>query len=288
MALILLTGCPAPSEGPEPLPEPTPSPEEPGPCDDVLAGDSESCPAVSCRSIATDRPNAPDGDYWLDGGLGLEVALASCDLSGGGWLQAAFEDNDGILVAELSDTNPWHKCDDDAAAPYQHIASEDEVVADWSSGGIVWQRDLNWSHPDGGTPYTLRQLEALRAPLTELDPATRMVATTGDDDNGNWQDGTGGGHEVYVVTGDGDWTLLTPGTNGECGGASGWPTVGSRTATYVWSTDSSLSEIYGDTGGPQRAGRLEPADLLPLQAVLVVSTGGGVSFGFEQRVARFR
>ena len=35
--------------------------------------------------------------------------------------------------------------------------------------------------------------------LTELHPTTRMVATTGDDDNNSWQDGAGGGMEVYVV-----------------------------------------------------------------------------------------
>ena len=61
-------------------------------------------------------------------------------------------------------------------------------------------------------------VEALRPVLSDLHPATRMVATTADDDNASWQDGAGGGMEVYIVTGDGDWIVLTPGTNGECGG----------------------------------------------------------------------
>ncbi|MCO4773651.1 MAG: hypothetical protein KDA24_26700 [Deltaproteobacteria bacterium] len=283
---LLLVGCP--SAEPEPEPDPTPAPEA-GPCDEVASGDSEQCPAVSCLSIAEERPDATDGDYWLDGGLGLDVALAACDLSGGGWLLVTLQDADGVIVAENAADNPWHKCDDDAAAPYKHVASEDAVVADWSSGSVVWEVDLGHMHPDGGTPYTSRQLDALRAPLTELDPQTRMVATTGDDDNGNWQDGSNGGHEVYVVRGDGDWTVMTPGTNGECGGGGGsWPTAGSRTATYLWATDADDSEVWGDVGNARRPGRLRPEDLLPQFGVLVVATGGGVSFGYEDRVARLR
>jgi len=282
LALLLLAGCPSA----EPEPDPTPAPE-PGPCADIAPGATEQCPAVSCATVAT-QPGAGDGDYWLDGGLGADVALAACDISGGGWLLVTLDDADGILVAELSDTNPWHKCDDDAAAPYRHVAGEESVVPDWSEGGVQWMVDLPYTHPDGGAPYTMRQLQALRAPLTELDPETRLVATTGDDDSGDWQDGTGGGHEVYIIRGDGDWTLLSPGTNGDCGGASGWPVSGSRTATYLWATDSEDSEIWGDVGGSPRPGRLRAGDLLPVSAVLVVATGGGVSFGFEDRVARLR
>lgn len=285
LAAALLAGCPSAEEAP---PEPTAEPTPADPCLDVPAGDSADCPAVSCRALAEDRPDAEDGDYWLDGGLGVAAALATCDLSGGGWLEVVFEDGDGVLVAENGEGNPWHKCDDDAAAPYAHVASEDVVVPDWSSGNVVWTVDLRWTRPAGGEPYGPLELNALRAPLTELDPTTRMVATTGDDDFGRWQDGTGGGHEVYVVRGDGDWTLLSPGTNGECGGASGWPAEGSRTATYLWATEPIDSEVRGDTGTWRRASGLEPSDLLPVQAVLVVATGGGVSFGFEERVARMR
>jgi hypothetical protein len=285
LALVAaLAGCPT-EEPIEPIsdPEPTPAPD---PCAGI-EGDSEGCPAVSCAAIAEVRPDATDGDYWLDGGLGAEVALAACDLDGG-WLRVALEDGDGVIVAENSETNPWHKCDDDAAAPYRHIAGEESVVADWSAGNVQWMVPLGYTHPDGGAPYSPRQLEALRAPLRELDPATRLVATTGDDDSGDWQDGTGGGHEVYIVRADGDWRLLTPGTNGECGGASGWPTAGSRTATYLWASDPADSEVWGDVGTAVRPGSLDEGDLLPPFALLVVSTGGGVSFGFEDRVARLR
>ena len=159
-AALALVGCPSePEPDPEPTPEPTPAPL----CLDVPAGDSEDCPAVSCRTIAEDRPDALDGDYWLDGGLGMTSALATCDLTGGGWLEVVFEDADGVLVAENNEGNPWHKCDDDAAAPYAHVASEDVVTPDWSSGNIVWTVDLRWTRPDGGEPYGPLELAALRA-----------------------------------------------------------------------------------------------------------------------------
>lgn len=281
----LLAACPS-GDDPAPEPEPTPAPE-PGICDDVLAGDSVDCPAISCATVLSDRGDAQDGDYWLDGGLGYERALATCDMAGGGWLLVTLDDEDGILVAESSAGNPWHKCDDDSAAGYQHVASEEGVVADWSDGNTQWMADLRYTRPDGGEPYTARQLEALRAPLSELDPGTRLVATTADDDSGDWQEGTGGGHEVYIVRGDGDWTLLTPGTNGDCGGGT-WPSAGSEGAIYLWATDDSDTEFWGDVGDVVRPGRLRPEDLLPPTAVLVVSTGGGVSFGFEERIARLR
>ncbi len=281
----LLVACPS-NEEPTPEPEPAPAPA-PGICDGVLAGDSEVCPAVSCVSILEDRGSASDADYWLDGGLGQGSALATCDMTNGGWLLVTLNDEDGILVAENNVENPWHKCDDDSAAGYQHVSSEEDVVADWSSGNTQWMAELGYTRPDGGDPYTARQLDALRAPLSELDPSTRMVATTADDDSGNWHEGTGGGHEVYIVRGDGDWTLLTPGTNGDCGGG-GWPSADSEGAIYLWATDDSDSEYWGDVGDVVRPGRLRPEDLLPPFAVLVVATGGGVSFGFEDRVARLR
>ena len=270
----LLAGCP-PEPSAEPEPDPTPAPD---PCADIPVGDTEACPAASCA----DRP-AVTGELWLGD---ERPVLAACEE---GWLLVELDDADGVIVAENDAGNPWHKCDDDAAAPYQHIASEDVVVPDWSAGNVEWHVDLGWRRPGAEAAYTREQLDVLRAPLTELAPTTRMIATTGDDDNGSWQDGDGGGHEVYVVRDDGVWMLLSPGTNGECGGASGWPTPGSRTATYVWASDAADSLVYGDTGSePIRPAAVPPEALLPVEAVLVVSTGGGVSFGFEERVVHLR
>jgi len=256
------------------------------PCADAVLGDTEACPAASCLFIAEDRPDAPDGDYWL----GADApALASCSLTDGGWLRLSLADADGVIVGENSAGNAWYKCDDDTASRYQWIDGEDSVTPDFSPGGSFQLGvDLVFAHPDSGETYTPAQVDGLRAPLVELDRSTRLVATTADDDGGNWQDGSGGGHEVYIIRSDGDWTLLTPGTNGECGGASGWPTEGSQSAFYVWSTDWRYSSHAGDTGDIVHLASLDPGDLLPLQVYLAVQTGGGVSVGFEERVFRVR
>jgi len=255
------------------------------PCADVAPGTTADCPAPSCAWVAENRPADATGDLWLDGGLGVP-ALASCDA---GWLRLSL-DGDGVLVGEHSAGNAWDKCDDDTAAFYGWVDHEDALTPDHSPGGTFQLAvDLVYVHPESGEPYTPDQVDGLRAPLTELDPTTRMVATTADDDGGDWQNGSGGGHEVYIVRADGAWTLLTPGTNGECGGASGWPAEGSRSAYYLWASDVRYSGLLGDVGedvGPM--GRLYPGDLLPVQAYLAVQTGGGVSVGYEERVFRVR
>ena len=256
----------------------------PDPCLDAVPGDTELCPAVSCLAIATDRPEAPAGDYWLNGGTDV-AALAACE---DGWLRLTLAEEDGVFVAENSAGNAWDKCDDDTASRYAWIGHEDDVVPDWSGGNTQLEIDVVYAHPESGAPYTTAQVTALRAPLTELDTTTRLVATTADDDGGTWQDGGGGGHEVYIVRADGEWTLLTPGVNGECGGASGWPTEGSASAFYVWSTDVRYSGLAGDTGHTGPLGALDAGDLLPPTVYLVVATGGGVSVGFEERVFRVR
>lgn len=87
--------------------------------------------------------------------------------------------------------------------------------------------------------------------------------------------------EVYIVTGDGDWIVLTPGTNGECGGGD-WPATDSETAFYLWSTDSGESTTDGYVGeDPVTLGALPSSGILPRTVFLAVYTGGGVSFGWE-------
>ena len=111
-----------------------------------------------------------------------------------------------------------------------------------------------------------------------------MVALTADDDGGNYQAGAGWGHEVYIEDARSNWVLLSPGTNGECGGSSGWPSRNSRSAIYYWHTTDAGSEQAGQTGINNAAmPALEAKDLLPERVRLEIHTGGGAAFGFAQR-----
>ena len=133
-------------------------------------------------------------------------------------------------------------------------------------------------------PYTPAQMRALRSRLSELHRDTRMVALTADDDGGNYQAGGGWGHEVYIEDSRGGWVLLSPGTNGECGGTSGWPVRNSRSAVYLWHTTDQGSQVAGQTGISNEAlPALEAKDLLPGRVRLEIYTGGGAAFGFAQR-----
>ena len=129
-------------------------------------------------------------------------------------------------------------------------------------------------------------MEALRPLVSELHPGTRMVAVTADDDGADWATDMSGGHELYLRNADGELTLLTPGTNGDCGGGAGsWPAAGSQSAFYLWGSDPESSAVDGNTGlSDADLGGLAPGDLLPSAVRLVVQTGGGVAFGWEQVV----
>ena len=129
------------------------------------------------------------------------------------------------------------------------------------------------------------QADALRSIVTELHPDTRMVTVTADDDGGSWEDGDSYGHEVYASDATGAWTVLTPGTNGECGGSSGWPQSSSKSAFYFWATDAADSAVAGTTGMTSGLMTALPASLiLPVQVRAVVATGGGVAFGWEEEI----
>jgi hypothetical protein len=148
---------------------------------------------------------------------------------------------------------------------------------------------ITYQQPSTGQVYSEAQTSAVRGVLTELSGATRMVAMTADDDGGSFQAGGRWGHEVYLLNARGDWKLLTPGTNLECGGATGWPSQGSESAFYLWHTSAQLSVVAGVTGISSAAlDGLEVADLLPRRIGIEVRTGGGGAFGYQQRIFAVR
>lgn len=251
-------------------------------------GSSALCPAASCAALLEAEPGLDDGAYFIDGGVAELGFVVSCDMTdaGGGWIRLALDDADRVLVASNSSGNPWDKCDDDSAAFYLFVAHEDDLEEDFAPGGsYLAEVELGYLNPDTGVAFTAAQLDAMRAVVTELHPVSRMVATIGDNDGGDWQGGSNGGLEVYVVGAEGEWHLLTPGAGGECGGGDDWPVEGSRTGSYLWSSDPDGSVAFGDTGLEDPAlGALAPAAVLPVLAELAVYTGGGVSFGWATDV----
>ena len=254
-------------------------------CDQTTA---DECILQSCQAIVDAAPGAADGQYDIDpDGDGGEAPFAvECKMDGGaGWIAFSISDSDGVVVGEYSTYNPWHKCADDGAAHFNWLDGEGEASADYSPATtFVQDVPLGYRNPGTGTLYSAGQLEAVRTVLTELSPATRMVAVTGDDDYGNYQAGAGYGHEVYVMGVSGEWKLLTPGTNGECGGGTIWPQFGSESAFYLWATDPGECETDGHTGlGGPNLGALPAGDILPFKVRLVVKTGGGVAFGWEEK-----
>ena len=143
---------------------------------------------------------------------------------------------------------------------------------------------LSYTNLANNQPFSEGQMTALRAQVTTLATSTKMVATTSDDDNYSRQVAGGVGHEVYVRTAQGQWLLLTPGTNGECGGGAGsWPAGGSRHAGYYWHTTANQSQPYGTTGiNAARWARCQLLRFCP-RARLEVHTGGGVTFGYAKQ-----
>ena len=286
LLLGALAACPEPEPEPEPTPEPTP---DPGPSCAGNVGLGEECPAVDCNDVLLEHPEATDGNYWIGGTSLDEALLVSCDMTtdGGGWVRLATLESDGVAVATRSDDNPWDKCADDATFHFLHAADEDEVVPDFY-GSAFFEATPTFGHPDSGELYTERQVDALRSFVTELHGSGRMVAMVGDDDSGD-AEGGGGGQEVYALTADGDWFLLTPGSGGDCGGGDDWPAAGSRSSFYLWSTDPSNSQTDGDVGDPEpELGALPAGAILPVAVELGVFSGGGVAWGYNVPMIRVR
>ena len=199
-------------------------------CDNDCAappmGSNAFHPGNSCLQIHEERPNAPTGTYWIDPD-GAEIVApfqVSCDMTshGGGWLRLRLADSQQMVAAEWGGTNPWYKCGGDEAVYYDWIG-ENQVQPDSSpNDSHQYVATLEYFNLAEDQVFTGEQIAAIRGQITDLAPSTRIVATTSDDDSSNWQEDQQGGHEVYIETAEGDWFLLTPGTNGECGGSFGY------------------------------------------------------------------
>jgi len=249
------------------------------------------CYPQSCRVLLEADPSLVTGLYMVDpDGSGGEAPFeAACDMStdGGGWFQLQLDASDSLYMAQNTAVNNWAKCDDDSAKHFDWI-TEANVVAD-AEGTLDQQFDLAYLNPQTGMPYTAGQVDAMRSAIEELSVTTRMVANTADDDNGDWQNTMMSGHEVYIMGASMMWTLLTPGSDGECGGSDGVPIPGSAAGYYLWHSSAAGSVVDGQTGltDADLTG-LGIGDLLPSKVRLVVQTGGGVAFGFEKEILLVR
>ena len=209
-------------------------------------GSSPARAAVSCQAIKTARPQAATGTYWInpDGEGGVAPFQVSCDMSteGGGWLRMRLNNSNQLVAAEWGRSNPFYKCADDEARMYDWV-NQTQITPDSSPGGDHnYEVGLSYTNLANNQPFSEGQMTALRAQVTTLATSTKMVATTSDDDNYSRQVAGGGGHEVYVRTAQGQWLLLTPGTNGECGGGAGSAGSG-RHADHLGATANSPSPM---------------------------------------------
>lgn len=259
-------------------------------CDDSDADVSVcSLPACmageSCAALLAEHPGAQDGAYPLDPG-GLAPFFADCAMEEGGWTELQMTDSQQLVLHESGPANPWRKCADDAAAPFAHIDGEDRATPDRRTSRHTYL-PLSYAQPSTGSVYTEEQVDALRDIFTELHSATRMVGSLADDDS--TVSTPVPYHDLWIVNDEGVELLLTPGFNGECGGAvagSEWPRAGTMTQTVLWGTSAEDLELRGQyTGLALRdLSPLDPAFLLPDQVHSYVNSGGGVAFGWEDAV----
>ena len=249
---------------------------------DTGTGSSPTCAAQSCEAILSLDSTVGDGSYWIDPTLSGNPFEIDCIMSsnGGGWMALELANSNNLLMAQESSSNPWRKCGDDSAKHYNWI-TEGNVSADYAPSGTTYTATLSYAQPSTGAVYTAAQISALRSIVSELSSNTRIVAVTADDDGASFEDGDASGHEVYAKGENGSWFTLTPGTNGECGGSSGWGQ--SQAAHYLWATSASDSDVDGVTGYNASAmGALPVGLIIPYQVQLAVHSGGGVSFGWEE------
>jgi hypothetical protein len=261
-----------------------------GGCDSPCAN-GESCTggqcyALDCRTLLLNDTSLADGPYTIDpdGSAGEPPFEVSCNMStdGGGWIELSLNDSDNLLAAESSATNNWQKCADDSAKHFDWI-TEGMVTVDVSNGNTDTRFMLSYLNPQTMVVYTDAQIEAVRRVIGELSSTTRMVALTADDDSGDWQTTMVSGHEVYITGSSMTETLLTPGEDGECGSSTTTP--GSQAGYYLWHNSAMSSVVDGTTGlnNGDLTG-LGIGDLIPVEARLVVATGGGCAFGWEKQI----
>ena len=260
-------------------------------CDGDLSEDESASPGSTagcavdgiCAELLDALVDPEDGVYWVGDEATAAFRIACTFEDGRGWLHLEVTNSQHVFVASNSPGNSWLECADDAAAYFDGIGSEDEVVADHDTGNTTLNLNIAYRNPTTEQTFSGAQMDFLRARVVAYHSDTRMVAVTADDDGWDLAGGATNGHEVYVQGDDLSWINLSPGTNGECGGSSNWPAVGSESAFYVWHPNPGLCEAAGDTGGVtgEMLGGLTSSALLPLQVRLQVQTGGGVAFGWR-------
>ena len=114
------------------------------------------------------------------------------------------------------DTN-WTRCADDATAFYADIdqGTHAGVITTHESSVI---QHIMYENPIGGlAPYTAQQVNGIRATISELAMASRVVATST------------GTNDVFIATGNSEM-LLTPGYGEACGTDN----IASKTSFYFW------------------------------------------------------
>ena len=254
-------------------------------CDGVVSeaeaaapGEHPACPVLDCAAV-----EGADG-AWIDAGGDVAFEV-ECD---GPWIRLRLDSSDGLLVASRAPANGWDKCDDDAARFWPWLGGEDQAELDSApEASHTLVHDAAYVSPTLGAPLAGAALSALSAHVSQLHPDERLVAVVADNDDGDWQGGTGNGLEAYAVAADGAWHLLSPGRGGDCGGSSG-PNAGGESGFYLWASEGDDSEALGDAGLDEPLGPLPAGAVLPVRFVLAVHTGGGVAVGWTGGSFRVR
>ena len=251
--------------------------------------ETEHSHSRSCAQILADAPASETGVYTIDPagtGMAFEV-VCDMDTEGGGWTMLTLANSaglttwHGVLMAQHSASNGWGKCTDDDAAMFFEGVGEDSVEAA-AVGYDDNTFELRYARPDTGEVYTTEQMDALRTQSTQLSTNSRIVAATADDDDGSWETDQSGGHEVYIYDTSGAEMLLTPGEDGQCSVDSADDNA--QTGFRLWSTDTHQSSTAGSVRHLTAPLPTLPGNFaLPKYARLVVDTGGGCAFGYEQR-----
>lgn len=287
-------------------------------CADAMAQGNTVSGAYAVDPMATGSAFLVYCDQMTDGGgwykLKLGASSFAADAANSTTFSADF-DNARVAMWQWGPEDTWAKCNDDAAEFYRGVSGNprDLSVVPITSTGFtdhsyalkyefclqrrIDTREGDYVCADDATlELTWVQLNAIRGTVTELAGSTRLIATTADDDHHHGMEDEGG-HEVMVYNEQNEALSLTPGHDGDCGGAShpGDTTapMGS-TGHRMWHTTAALTRVQGVqsicyasnqlscNGVDGDIGPLPRSFMLPSRIHAHVSTGGGASFGFEQ------